>query len=85
MVQKIYDWGRLDPLLFSDDVRLIDIAREFDIPYRQVTNRKYQVRDRLQREMKKKLTFGEVYQVLTKEERKRGKNVSTKSKRKRTE
>jgi hypothetical protein len=49
-----HPWDKIDPMLFDGKTRMADIAREFKIGYRSITNRKYQVRDRLKKLMASK-------------------------------
>lgn len=45
MIRK-HPWHKIDPQLLSGEVSMKSISVKFGIPYRQVTNRKYAIRNR---------------------------------------
>lgn len=47
MAKRVHPWEEIDPLLLDGKSNMMDISRKYKIPYRQVTNRKYAVRNRL--------------------------------------
>lgn len=66
MVKRIHNWEVIDPLIFEEKQSMVSIANKFNISYRSVTNRKYQVRDRFEKKMKRKLRFDEIYKMIKK-------------------
>jgi DNA-binding CsgD family transcriptional regulator len=54
MANRKHPWNKIDPLLLERKISMAEIARKFGIPYRQVTNRYYAVRNKLAAQNKSK-------------------------------
>lgn len=48
MPKRTHNWEAIDPHIFVGKISMAQLAREHKVSYRQVTNRKYQLRDRVQ-------------------------------------
>lgn len=48
-MKRKYDWQGIDPYLFSGTTTMAELSRQTGISYRQITNRKYNLRDKVQR------------------------------------
>jgi hypothetical protein len=44
-----YPWDKIDPQIFGGKVSLKSLSIDYHVPYRQVTNRKYNLRDKVQK------------------------------------
>lgn len=56
MPKRTHNWEAIDPYIFTGQITMAQLAREHQVSYRQVTNRKYQLRDRVQLLYKNKKT-----------------------------
>lgn len=56
MPKRTHNWEAIDPNIFTGKVSMAQLARDYHVSYRQVTNRKYQLRDRVQLLHKNKKT-----------------------------
>lgn len=45
-IRRKYPWDQIDPHIFGGKITLAQLAKEHNISYRQVTNRKYNLRDK---------------------------------------
>jgi hypothetical protein len=70
-MNRKHDWSKIDPLLFTGVTTMADLSRKTGVSYRQITNRKYNLRDKIQRlssekktkELKKMLAYLNVKKV----------------------
>lgn len=45
-MNRKHPWEKIDPILMSRKKKMAEVAREWGIPYRQVTNRYYAIRNK---------------------------------------